>query len=189
LDAPFGIFISGGGLIFFKMFLSGTLGALALAGSAVASDLTALGGLDFGSGGGPNQLHSPSPVIGAEYTVNIAPSLKIGGFYDHTFLSYVDGGTGAIHFMGAVFRATLVKNGFVDLKLGFTKLVSNEAALNPVSTNVAIGAEIGAGYEFKMTEHLGITPRVGVRFLPDPSTQSSALKATPETSVMLALHF
>jgi hypothetical protein len=180
-------------LIFSKTILCAVIGSLALvgalAGSAAADDFSAVAGLDFGSGGGANQLHSPSPVIGAEYTVNIAPSLKIGGFYDHTFLSYVDGGTGAIHFMGALLRANPVGNAFIDLKLGFTKLVSNEAVLNAVSTNVAMGAEVGAGYEFKMTEHLGLTPRVGVRFLPDPSTQSSALKATPDMSITLSFHF
>ncbi len=155
---------------------------------ALAADFSADSGLSFGSGNGTNHLQSPSPVIGAEYTVHLTPGLSFGGFYDHTFLSYVDGGTGAIHFMGAVLRAGLKDHGFIDLKVGLTKLVSNEA-MNVVATNVTLGAELGIGYEFKLSHALGLTPRAAVRFLPDPSTQCSILQPTPMGSVMLSFHF
>jgi hypothetical protein len=154
----------------------------------LAADFSSDTGLSFGSGSGANHLQSPSPVIGAEYTVHVTPGLSFGGFYDHTFLSYVDGGTGAIHFMGAVLRAGLKDHGFIDLKVGLTKLISNEA-MNAVATNVTLGAELGIGYEFKLSHALGLTPRVALRFLPDPSTQCSTLQPTPTGSVMLSFHF
>ncbi|MDR3606356.1 MAG: hypothetical protein P4M08_03125 [Oligoflexia bacterium] len=175
-------------IVIFSVLLS-FFSNLFLSDAAHAADLSAEGGFSFGAGSGANQLRSPSPVIGAEYTFNLAKGLKLGGFYDHTFLSYLDGGTGAIHFMGAVVRATLLDRGFVDLKAGLTKVVSDEVSINTVTTHVGLGAEVGVGYEFKLSEHVGLTPRIAARFLPDPSTANGALRATPYSSVMLAIHF
>jgi hypothetical protein len=157
--------------------------------SAYSADFSADGGFSYGSGSGANPLHSLSPVVGAEYTFHLTPGLSLGGFYDHTFLSYVDGGTGAIHFMGGVLRAGLPGHGFLDLKVGLTKLESNEAGINPVTTNVAIGAEMGVGYEIKLSDSIGLTPRAAVRFLPDPTTTSAALRPSPTGGVMLTFHF
>jgi hypothetical protein len=170
------------------------VGVFSLVASSLtfATSLTATGGLSFGRGSGLNEIKTPSPIFGAEYTLNPNPTLDLGLFYDHTFLTYLYGGSGALDFLGVIARAhlrhTFLHGLFADTKMGLTKL-SDDNNNDQANTNATFGIGTGVGYEIQLSSHLSLDPRIGVRFLPDPSTQSRALHAMPDASLMIGFRF
>jgi len=168
---------------------AGFCGIFAL--QASADTFSASGGLGFGRNSGLNDIKNPAPVIGADYTFNLGAHLDLGGFYDHTFVTFNDGNNGSVRFMGILARYSFLgsKNSgpFAGVKAGLSQLALNGSGNDTVSSKIGYGGELG--YKFALTHLMSIGPKLGIRMIRDSSGDASTDQLMTDFSVALSFHF
>ncbi len=151
-----------------KIICAGVVCALAMAmeAPAHATTFSVLGGISSGNGSGYG-ASNPSPLVGGEITFGLADIFQLGAFYDYNFLSYGGGGMGSVQFMGGIARLGLGSSGFfLDGEVGPTITTGSSAELG-------IGG--GVGYRFNIVPMVDISPRFGIRDVPNGSATQNLL--------------
>ena len=144
-------------------------------------------GISFGTGATSNHgVRSLSMLLGADYTFAISRGIQIGGFYDHNFLSNMNGTLGALRFFGNVTRYNLksVKGMFLEWKLGMSQKSSEN-----YTSGLGIGIGAGAGYRIPLGTSASISPKIGVRVLSDVMGDTSSTQGITDLSLMFSMHF
>jgi hypothetical protein len=138
------------------------------------------------SGTGANGLDSLSSMVGANLTVDLGTYLELGGFYNHNFLSYPDS-KGSLRFYGALLRVGLLGHGsnlYVDTEIGVSQRTGGS-----FNSDLGMGLGAGLGYRFWLTAYLDLSPRIGVRILPEPYQGSNYSNTTLDGNLLLTFEF
>jgi hypothetical protein len=155
--------------------------------TARADTLSAIGGLSFGRNNGMNDLKAMNPLLGAEYTFDLVGRLKLGGFYDYTFLTDSNGNSGSLQFMGAVLRFDFANETsigpFIDGKAGIGK---REEGDQSSGARIAYGA--GAGLRIPLSKTVSISPRFDIRYVPNAPDPSTGRQGLVDFGMMLSIH-
>ena len=138
------------------------------------------------SGTGANGLDSKSSMLGADLTVDLGTYLELGAFYNHNFLSYADS-KGSLRFYGALLRVGLLGHGsnlYVDTEVG-----ASQRTGGAFDSELGFGLGAGIGYRIWLTAYLDLSPRVGVRILPEPYQGSNYSNTTLDGNLLLTFEF
>lgn len=149
-----------------KRTLSSTLLILALSPAAPASADTAItlfGAMGFGSGAAHSGFEKSSFGFGGELVESFEGIIDLGLFYHMNPVNLSGGGSGTVHFGGAVLRGRFGKSFplFIDAQLGTAKFSSGDVG----SSEFDFGAGFGLGYTFPVGSSMGLSPRLGFRSL------------------------
>jgi hypothetical protein len=164
-------------------------GLTALCGAkARATTVTANGGLSVGRDSGINDIRSPTPILGAEYYLDLNPHLQAGVFYDLGFPKDETGRTGLLQFAGITARL------FLNPSTESGPFVAGRAGLATVSdggftTDHKLGFATGVGYQVKVSRVVSLAPQVGVRFLPNEASGDLQDHAAPYVEMGVSFHF
>lgn len=142
------------------------IAATSPAARAVTFNASLLGGGAWLGGAATDSADDVVPTLGANLTVDIGTFVELGIFYEYSFLDYVDGTDGALRFYGAIVRLGLTgpeSNLYADSQIGLTHRTGG-----PFNSDLGLGVGVGLGYRFWLLPYLDLSPRVGVRLLPEP---------------------
>jgi hypothetical protein len=126
-------------------------------------------------------------MLGANLTMDVSTYVELGLFYDHDFLSYSDSSSGSLRFYGLLLRVGLLGNGsnlYVDTEIGATQRTGG-----PFTSDHGIGLGAGLGYRFWLLPYLDLSPRIGVRLLPEPYQGSEFSSNALDGGLLLTFEF
>jgi hypothetical protein len=171
-----------------KLLLFTALSSTLLPVTANADTVSASGGLSFGRNSGFNDVKSPAPTLGAEYTFGLGAHIQLGGFFEKQLLQFSDTSSGSLNFMGAVLKyyfGDSEKSGpFVYGKGGLGSMSNNT-----MSSDQKLCGGGGLGYQFALNSLFSISPRMGVSFLPDSPGDPAPNEARYDGSLMFSFSF
>jgi hypothetical protein len=144
----------------------GALGAAVQNPAANASTLSAGAGYSSAPG-------ASGPSVALSLTIKVSEVFDIGGAADHTFLTYNDGVSGSLDFYHVIARFHILPLGglTLDVNGGFAQ----RSALQQ-NSGYSPAAGVGMSYKIPLGDRTSLSPRVGVRYLPDSSWP---VEATP----------
>jgi hypothetical protein len=155
---------------------------------ARATTVTATGGLDFGRNSGLNNIKSPTPILGADYYLDLSSHFQIGGFYDIGFPKDLQGHTGLLQAAGATARLFLLpseKSGpYLNARVGLVQI--SDGGYGTINK---LGFSAGVGYQVKVSEVVSLSPQAGVRFLPNAASGDMNDHAAPYLELGFSFHF
>jgi hypothetical protein len=165
--------------------------AMACLGSASAQALTMNASLLLGgsllSGAATNNASSSAPMFGANLTVDLGTYVEMGLFYDQDFLSYSDSSSGSLRFYGLLLRVGLLGDGsnlYADTEIG-----ASQRTGGPFTSDHGLGLGAGIGYRFWLLPYLDLSPRIGVRILPEPYQGGDFSSNLLDGSLLLTFEF
>jgi hypothetical protein len=136
--------------------------SLLVGGSSLGGAATSQSGAD-----------AAAPMLGGELTVDLSTYVQAGVFYDHDFASYSDASSGSLRFYGALLRVGLMGPG------------SNLYA----DTHLGVSQRLGIGYRIWVLPYLDLSPRLGIRILPEPYQGSTYSSTALDGGVLLTFEF
>jgi hypothetical protein len=156
---------------------------------AQAATETAPNGIGVGVGiSGGGGIKPPSISVSGDYTFALSSLFELGGSFDQNFIKYEDGQSGTLKFYSLMFRFRFpnFRSLFLDGKLGMTQRSQQNE-----STGFKFAAGVGMGYLIRLGENVDLGPRIGVRYLPNASSdfQTSQAGAIVDLGIQFSFHF
>jgi hypothetical protein len=154
---------------------------------ALTINASLLGGASLLSGSATSAARGQAALVGVELTVDVGPYAQVGAFYDHNVLEYQDGSHGSLKFYGAVVRANPMGRGsslYVDAQIG-----ANQRIGGPFDSGTGAGFGAGVGYDLWVLPYLDLSPRLGVRLLPEPYQGTTSTSIPLDFGLLLTFGF
>jgi hypothetical protein len=154
---------------------------------AVTMNASMLLGGSILSGSATQATSSSVPMLGANLTVDVGTYVEAGLFYEQDFLSYTDSSSGSLRFYGALLRVGLLGNGsnlYADTEIGITQRTGG-----PFTSDHGLGLGVGVGYRIWLLPYLDLSPRIGVRILPEPFQGTDFSSNTVDGGLLLTFEF
>lgn len=126
-------------------------------------------------------------LLGANLTVDLGTYVELGLFYDHDFLSYTDSSKGSLRFYGGLLRVGLLGHGsnlYADTEVGVTQRTGG-----PFTSDHGLGLGVGLGYRFWLASYIDLSPRIGVRTLPEPYQGINYSNTAVDGGLLLTFEF
>jgi len=170
--------------------LSAALACAALASTraqAVTMNASLLLGGSLLSGTATQSASSSAPMLGANLTVDLGTYVELGLFYNHDFLTYADSSSGSLRFYGLLLRVGLLGDGsnlYADTEIG-----ASQRTGGPFNSDLGVGLGAGIGYRLWLLPYLDLSPRLGVRILPEPYQGTGFSSNTLDGGLLLTFEF
>jgi hypothetical protein len=166
--------------------------AIALAASstqaqAATLNLSLQAGASNLGGAATDNAREQAALLAASLTVDLNTYVELGAFFDHNFLEYQDTSRGSLMFAGALLRVGLLGHGshlYADTQIGLSRRTGG-----PFTSDRGLGVGVAIGYRLWVLPYLDLSPRLGVRILPEPYQGSSASSNTLDFGLLLTFGF